>query len=334
MSLLCAEDLQKIKEEISQRQAKFVGIQVPEGMKVDVQEILEFIEKNTQAKAIAFMEPCYGACDLADDKAKVVGCDLLIHFGHSRIYAPSVPTVFVPIRYDIDIEKVAPKVAQNLLKEGIHSIALSATTQYLHRVPELSKALEENGVKAYTAKGTPRVQELAQVLGCNYSTVHPHEKEADALLYFGDGMFHPLGLALSTTKPVWVADANTGEIRNIEKDREQFLRKRYAGIALAQKAKAFAVIVGTKRGQLQKVKALKAKELIEKHGKKAFLVGLEIVKDDFLLGLNVDCYVNTSCPRITTDDPHLFKKPMVSLQELEMALGERKMSEIVLDEIP
>lgn len=325
-------ELKELAEKVKKAKAKLVGIQVPEGLKVELEKIAEFIEKNTEAKAIAFMEPCFGACDLSDDKAKNIGCDLLIHFGHSKIYASSIPTIYVPIRYELDL-KISEKIAQELKEKGINAIALSATTQYLHKIEELKKELEKRGVKAFTAKGTPRVQEEGQVLGCNYSTVHKIEDKADALVYFGDGIFHPLGLALSTAKPVYTANPKTGEVKGIEKEKEKFLRKRYAAIALAQEAKSFAVIIGSKKGQMQKVKAFKAKQLIEKHGKKAFLVGMDLVKDEFLLGLNVDCYVNTSCPRITTDDGHLYKKPMVSLQELEIALGETK-KEIILDEIP
>ncbi|MFH0715183.1 MAG: diphthamide biosynthesis enzyme Dph2 [Candidatus Diapherotrites archaeon] len=331
MSLLQNADLQKIQAEIKKRKAKLVGVQVPEGMKTELETIIEWIEKKTKAKTISFVEPCYGACDTADDKAKMLGCDLLVHFGHSQIYNPSIPALFIPVRYEVDVQKIAPKIAEFLSGAGVRTVALGTTIQYANSAPQLQKELAKKGIKVLLGKGKGRAKERAQVLGCNYSAVRAVEKKVDALLYFGDGNFHALGMAYSSKKRTFAADPRTGNVHSLEKEKEAFERKRYAAIALAQQAKIFVVIVGLKKGQLQKSKALKAKELIEKNGRTAFLVGTDVVKEEFLLGLEFDCIVNTACPRITSDDGMHFKKPVISLSELEVVLGEKKKAE--LDEI-
>ena len=40
-----------------------------------------------------------------------------------------------------------------------------------------------------------------QVIGCNYGNVKSIADEVEAFLFVGGGMFHALGIALSTSKP-------------------------------------------------------------------------------------------------------------------------------------
>ena len=73
-------EIEKIIREIKKCDAKLVGLQFPEGLKENAVGIASKIEEKTSAKAITFIDPCYGACDLKE----IVGMDLLIHFGHTE----------------------------------------------------------------------------------------------------------------------------------------------------------------------------------------------------------------------------------------------------------
>ena len=72
-------ELDKVVGEIKKAKAKSVCIQLPDGLKDKALEIVDFIEKNTSAKCLIWLETCYGACDIPNLK----NVDLLVQFGHS-----------------------------------------------------------------------------------------------------------------------------------------------------------------------------------------------------------------------------------------------------------
>ncbi|MCD6434292.1 MAG: diphthamide synthesis protein, partial [Candidatus Diapherotrites archaeon] len=72
----------KIIKIVKREKAKIVAIQIPEGLKTSAAEIVNSVEKNTKARVLLFVDPCYGACDVRDEEAKRANCDLLIHVGH------------------------------------------------------------------------------------------------------------------------------------------------------------------------------------------------------------------------------------------------------------
>ena len=143
------------------------------------------------------------------------------------------------------------------------------------------------------------------------------EEVVDAFLYIGSGRFHPLGLALKTEKPVYVLDMEKNEITDIKELKEKFLKQRYATIAMAKDAEKYGIIVSVKPGQMNLDLAKKIKEKLEKKSKKAYILILNEVKPYKLLGIDVDCYINTACPRITIEDRTSFKKPILNPDEIE-----------------
>ena len=78
-------ELDRIIEEIKKNNAKTIGLQFPEGLKKYAVKIADEIEKNTNSKAIIFIDPVYGACDTKEEDAKILGIDLIFHFGHNNL---------------------------------------------------------------------------------------------------------------------------------------------------------------------------------------------------------------------------------------------------------
>jgi len=76
-------ELDKIVNEIEQRKATQVLIQLPDGLKTKAAEIVDHIESNTEAKAFIFFGNCFGACDLPLG-LDILKIDLMIQFGHNR----------------------------------------------------------------------------------------------------------------------------------------------------------------------------------------------------------------------------------------------------------
>lgn len=73
-------ELEKCVKEIKKSKAKFVCIQLPDGLKKYATKIVDYLEKNTKAKIFIYLGSCYGACDTPNLK----DINLLIQFGHSK----------------------------------------------------------------------------------------------------------------------------------------------------------------------------------------------------------------------------------------------------------
>ena len=74
-------ELKKIINEINKTKAKNVLLQLPDGLKPQATEIVDYLKKNTKANIIIWLDTCFGACDLPQGLKNI---DLLVHFGHSK----------------------------------------------------------------------------------------------------------------------------------------------------------------------------------------------------------------------------------------------------------
>lgn len=193
--------------------------------------------------------------------------------------------------------------------------------------------LREKGHEPVVSDPDRRVAYAAQVLGCDYHTATNIAADVDGYLYVGTGDFHPLGVAILLDKPVIVADPSTGEARTLEVVKDRILRQRWGAIVRAQDATSFGIIVSRKIGQDRGELAVRLKELVEAKGRKGHLFYMDLVAPELLEGYKVDAWVSTACPRIAIEDYLRYKQPMLTPQELEIALGERPWAEYVFDEI-
>ncbi len=326
-------DLEPAIKAVKKKKAKLVAIQIPEGLKQRTLEIASKIEEKTGAETFTFMDPCFGACDIADSRAKAMDADILIHFGHSRfVPKEELETVYIPLHYSLK------KSALKALAEGISkkakkgkTIALCTTIQYLDYLPEFKKILKTKGFKIEIGKGKNVLQ--GQVLGCNYSSVKAVEKKVDSVVFLGDGLFHPIGISFTSKKPVFTANPHSLEVNKLESERDLFLRKRSAAIARAMDAKTFGILVSDKKGQAKKELAFALKKKIEKSGRKAFVLVADYIKPEYILGVGLDALVGTACPRIVFDDASSFKQPILSASELDILLGQKKFGQYKIEEL-
>ncbi len=327
-------DLKPALDAIREKKAKTVVVQIPEGLKTRARELAEEIEEKTGAVAITLVDPIFGACMLAEQKAIDFGADLLIHFGHSRFYREKVPTVYVPLYYpapDKRVAKIAKKLAVALKKNKIASVGLVCVVQYRPLMEKLVNELPKHGVKALIGRGAGTLD--GQVLGCNYHSARVLQKQVDGFVFIGDGAFHPAGLVASVNKPVFTLDPFTKRIEDITPQKKIFLRKRFAQIALAENAKSFGILVSTEKGQFGYKNALAIKKDLELAGKKAFILAGDLLSPSNVLGIKVDAFVNTACPRIGIDDATNYKKPVLNPNEVRILLGQAKWEDYIQDEI-
>lgn len=76
-------ELDKAVESIKNNNAKFVCIQLPDGLKPKAGEIVQFVEQKAGCTCVIWLGSCYGACDVPVETEKA-GVDLIIQWGHSE----------------------------------------------------------------------------------------------------------------------------------------------------------------------------------------------------------------------------------------------------------
>ncbi|MCL2134470.1 MAG: diphthamide biosynthesis enzyme Dph2 [Candidatus Bathyarchaeota archaeon] len=311
---------ERIKREIQNLDAKRVLIQMPQGLKPEATRLVKIVEK-MGVLALVSADPCYGACDIATNEAESLGADLVIHFGHSKfVKHESVPTIYVEARALVNIYETLEKALQ--LLNNYTKIGLATSVQHLQLLNEAREFLVRSG-KTVIIGEAGRVEHAGQVIGCDYSNVKSIADEVEAYLFVGGGLFHALGIAVSTSKLTIVADPYDNRAFSLSEEAQKLLKQHWACIEQAKTAKNIGVIIGLKPGQKRIEDALKVKELIEKHDKNAYLLAVREVTPETILDFpTIDAYVNTACPRISLDAPGKFSKPLLTVNEFMVASGE------------
>ena len=309
-----------LKNEITKRDAKRVLIQLPEGLKAEGPRLATIVEK-AGALAIVSADPCYGACDLAIQEAEILRADLLVHFGHTPLTTQlRVPAIYIEAKAEVSIKEAVNK-ALPYLKDW-KSLGLATTVQHVDMLGEARELLIKTG-KSVAIGDTGKLKYAGQVIGCNYSNAKAISKDVEAFLFIGGGKFHAIGLALATAKPVIVADPYEKRAYAIDNEVQTIIKKRWATIYEAKKAEKFGVLIGLKSGQEKFDEALQIKEKLEKKEKRATLLALREITPEALMQFpTIGTFVNTACPRISLDDASKFLKPVLTLKEASVILGE------------
>jgi 2-(3-amino-3-carboxypropyl)histidine synthase len=297
---ICEEILLLLKD----KKAKRVFIQVPEGIKAQLTQLVDFLEKNDIEPFIS-LEPCFGACDIRENEARMLNCDVILHIGHENFgLKPKIPVIYY--EYFIDFSFI-PLLKKFIKKIKYRKICLVSTIQFKKSLEEAKVFLEKNG---FEIKG------VATILGCNIEKAKIFEKSVDVFLFIGSGRFHPLGLQLKTEKPVLFLDIERDELQNLYNEKVKEEIKRRMKLEKAKEACKFGIIVSTKQGQMKLAKAEKIKEMLNKKGKKAYIFIVDQLTPEKIFGFKIDVIVNTACPRIK-DDEKQYGKIILNLEEIE-----------------
>lgn len=100
------------------------------------------------------------------------------------------------------------------------------------------------------------------------------------------------------------------------------------------KLKKWGIIVSSKEGQYRLELAKEMKKLLKDHNMEGHIIMVDNVNPDVLLPyFDLDAFVVTACPRIAIDDSQMYKKPLITPQELEIVLNKREWENYQLDEI-
>jgi 2-(3-amino-3-carboxypropyl)histidine synthase len=305
-------DVKRVLKQLEKHKAKRVFLQVPEGLKTKAQEIADKLESQGFCVFLS-CEPCFGACDIRDDEASRSGCDVILHAGHTDFGVKTkIPVIYEP--YEIDFDPV-PLLKKHKQELKYRSVCLFTTAQFTKALEAARGFLESEGIRTRTGEHTKSGKE-GQVLGCDYSATASLEGQVDCFLYLGSGLFHPLGLALKTEKPVLSLNIETGKLEDRGKEKERLERIKAFHIERAKDASTFGILLTTKPGQMPLRQAEIIKSKLESKGRKAWILVMDEITPEKLMGVDVEVLVNCACPRLD-EDFRPFKKPILNPEDVD-----------------
>lgn len=192
-------------------------------------------------------------------------------------------TLFIHAKSNLDIGPVLKKVK---LKG---KIGLVSNIQHLHKLEEAKTFLKDSLI-------------AGQVLGCDVRNAKAIEDKVDCFLYIGTGKFHPIGIALETKKPVYIANPLTNEFYKLNDEEIESYKKKLKGKQIKfLSSKNKGTLVSLKWGQNNLKRALEMPYPIFIFNT-LNLYELENFPE-------IDVWINTACPRI-------LDKNIINLKDL------------------
>lgn len=322
---------EKVRDFLKHLKVKRAAIQLPEGLRKYLEEILQTFE-DASVDVVVLADSCYGACDLADLKAKQANCDALIHYGHADMGLPTrLPTLYVEARMKVDPSDVVDRVLSEL---EFNRLGLATTVQHVGYLEKVAGLLRARGIEAAVGKPGPRAKYPGQILGCDLGCVKSVVDRVGGFLYIGTGKFHPLGIAFITRKEVVIANPLAGTHEKLASDIDDFIRQRKAVVKRAAACNKFGVLVSTKLGQNRFNLARDLMGKLKNAGRVPSLLVLdEILPERLSEFKQLEAFVCCACPRIPIDDAPRFDKPVLTPFEAKVVAGEADFEPYQPDEI-
>jgi 2-(3-amino-3-carboxypropyl)histidine synthase len=310
---------EKLIKEIKEKKPKLILLQLPEGLKKEAFNLAKLIKDKTKTEVIVSGEPCWGACDIALDEARNLKADLIVLYGHAPFMKIDFPIIYIEARYETNIEDLIKK-SLNELKD-YNKIALVCSVQHMHQLEIIKKILEANKKEVFIPPKKGFAFYSGQVLGCEYNGLKSIKDKIDTILVIGND-FHALGASLAISKKVILIDPFNKEVYSMDKKRDLILRQRIIAINKVRDARRIGVIIDNKPGQ-HFGSAYYIKNKLEKQEKEVVLLSMNEITDDKLVNLyNIDAFIETACPRISTEDYARFSKPVINYREALVVIND------------
>lgn len=326
-------ELEKTIRQIKRRGSKRVALQLPEGLQAYATVLSDVLRSATDVEAVVVLcDVVYGACCIDDVSASLLGCDLLVHYGHSclvEIGKCKVPImyVFVDIRINVDH---CVSLAQRHLLGGGEEIAVMGTIQYNGAVRKIKERLEEaaermriEGPHSAQSEGgaggpkvfVPKVHPLSsgEVLGCTSPVIRQR-----VVLFVADGRFHLESLMIRNPGARFFRYCPSAKAMTEEThDYPLFLSLRNEKVRRCAEAARFAIVFGT-LGRQGSAKILRNVEAsLEERGRAHETVFVSEIDEALVhrLSGHADCIIEIACPRICIDWGVTFDVPIVTPYE-------------------
>lgn len=113
-------EIHKTIHHVRRNGATCIALQMPEGLTLWATGIADIVETFTDATTVIMGDVTYGACCVDDYTAMALGCDMLVHYGHSCLVPvdqTSIKTLYVFVEIAIDPGHLAKTVRANFPSE-------------------------------------------------------------------------------------------------------------------------------------------------------------------------------------------------------------------------
>eukprot|EP00794_Sanderia_malayensis_P014245 gene14245-15730_t len=311
-------EIQKTIWKIRDANAKQVALQFPEGLLLFACTIADILKKFTGVETIVMSDVTYGACCVDDYSARALGCDFMVHYGHSCLVPISategIKMLYVFVDIKVDIQHFVDTVKHNF-KTGTR-LAIVSTVQFLSTLQACRQELSAD----YNVN-IPQVKPLSpgEILGCT----SPKLNDTDAMIYLGDGRFHLESVMIQNPEiDAYQYDPYSKVFSREYYDHDVMHASRQKSIKQASTANNYGIILGSlgRQGSPNILQSIQDK--LTALNKNYFVILLsEIFPDKLKLIPDVDAWVQIACPRLSIDWGTAFKKPLLTPYELMVSLS-------------
>ncbi|KAI8918256.1 putative diphthamide synthesis protein-domain-containing protein [Powellomyces hirtus] len=292
------------------------ALQFPEGLLMFALAISDILCEFASVETVVMGDVTYGACCVDDYTARALGCDFMVHYGHSCLVPVDVTpikTMYVFVDIGIDTTHFVQTVRHNF--EPGAKLVLVATVQFLTSLQSAKKELEAD----YTLL-VPQSKPLSpgEVLGCTA----PKLEGYDTLIYLGDGRFHLEAIMIANPAlPAYRYDPYSKVFTREHYEHEEMHELRKHAIESARQAKHFGLIMGTlgRQGSPKVLDYLKQTFDTLSIPHTTVLLS-EIYPSKLAQFAHIDAWVQIACPRLSIDWGYAFEKPLLTPYEAAVVL--------------
>ncbi|CEP09883.1 hypothetical protein [Parasitella parasitica] len=317
-------EIHKTVWRVRKSKAKRVALQMPEGLMMFACLITDILEVFCDAETLIMGDVTYGACCVDDYTARALGCDFLVHYGHSCLVPVDITTIetlYVFVDIGIDTQHFIATVKKNFEKGK--RLVLVGTIQFAAALQASKAPLEED----YTVF-IPQSKPLSpgEILGCT----SPKLTDMDYIVCIGDGRFHLESIMIHNPDlPAFQYNPYGKTFTRERYDHNEMHSLRKHAISVAKEAKKYGLVLGTlgRQGKPQILEYLE--QAIKDQGKESINVLLsEIFPGKLEQFDDVDAWVQIACPRLSIDWGYAFSKPLLTPYEASIALGKAEWQDV------
>ena len=109
-------EVHKSVHQIKRNRATRVALQLPEGLAMYACSLVDILERFADCECVIMGDVTYGACCIDDYSARALGCDMMIHYGHSCLVpvdTTTIKTLYVFVEIAVDRTHLAQTVRLN-----------------------------------------------------------------------------------------------------------------------------------------------------------------------------------------------------------------------------
>lgn len=307
-----------------------VAIQFPEGLLIFSCPISDLFERYAQVECCIFADVTYGACCVDDFAAQALGCELLIHYGHSCLVpidtTPStgVQMMYVFVDVSFDVEHMVESIKLEFPFPELSRLAVLGTIQFSSTLANCKTLLDQYFAVPVIV---PQAKPLSggEVLGCT-SPILP--AGIDAFVFVADGRFHLESCMIANpTLPAFRYDPFSKVLTREAYAFDELLATRRLAIdrAAGTVNRKCGVVLGTlgRQGSPKILNRVLAK-LAEKHWDTMVVLLSELSPSKLSkMESEVHVWVQIACPRLSMDWAEAFStRPLLTPYELFVMLDD------------